>query len=149
MAARFDEGTLQTDSHAVDLISGINAGVNAGSSVAPVSASSNGILVYEQNAETGRSKRMLWFDRSGKQIGALGDVGYYETPSISPRGDKIAVSVGDSQTPGEIWVYDIADSLKRRLTFSGYFNVAPTWSADEKVVAFLSNREGTKIRSYQ
>ena len=43
------------------------------------SASENGALVYQTGAETANSQ-LLWFDRTGKQIGALGDPADLQRP---------------------------------------------------------------------
>ena len=43
------------------------------------SASENGALVYQTGAETANSQ-LLWFDRTGKQIGALGDPAALQRP---------------------------------------------------------------------
>ena len=48
------------------------------------SASENGALAYQTGAETANSQ-LLWFDRTGKQIGELGDPAAYSCPGAFSR----------------------------------------------------------------
>jgi eukaryotic-like serine/threonine-protein kinase len=147
MAQRFDASKLQLSGEMEPVVKDVSF---ATYQLAPFTVSENSVLAYSPGAGILPSLRLLWFDRSGKQIGQTGTTAYYETPRISPQGDKLAVSVGDAQSgPGQIWVYDLLDGLKRRITFSGFFDVAPAWSADGKTLAFPSSRGGTPVHLYQ
>jgi eukaryotic-like serine/threonine-protein kinase len=147
MAQRFDASSLQLTGDAQPLVTGVE--LAPGYFLPPFTVSENGILAYSPGV--GESPlQLLWFDRTGKQVGQTGPTRFYETPRISPQGDKLAVSVGDAESgPGQIWVYDLLDGLKRRITFSGFFDVAPAWSADGKTLAFVSSRGGTPPHAYQ
>jgi Tol biopolymer transport system component len=106
------------------------------------SASENGILVYSEGGAAG-SRQLVWFDRSGKQVGAVPGADTYSDPHISPDGKILAFSL---ESPGtDIWLYDIARGLKTRLTFgsgSSTGNLSPIWSPDARHIAYSSIRSG-------
>ncbi|MGH9734792.1 MAG: TolB family protein [Candidatus Acidiferrales bacterium] len=108
----------------------------------PFTFSSNGILLYAAGAPGYPARRLLWFDRNGRQIGETGAPGFYQTQSISPDGSSLATSVSDAATHGAITVLDLRSGLSRQLNFSNSFNVAPAWSPDGRTLAFHSNRGG-------
>jgi eukaryotic-like serine/threonine-protein kinase len=106
------------------------------------SASENGALVYQTGAETANSQ-LLWFDRTGKQIGALGDPAAYRAVELSPDGKRASVSILDEAGKGEdIWLYDVARGLRTRFTF-GPANFFAVWSPDGGRIVFSSRRKGS------
>src|SRR5262249_54743698 len=54
----------------------------------------DGTLVYSASMQTSLS-RLTWFDRTGKEVGHLGEAGVFANPSISPGGDRVMVDVTD------------------------------------------------------
>ena len=106
------------------------------------SASENGALVYQTGAETANSQ-LLWFDRAGKQISALGDPAAYRSVELSPDGKRASVSVLDEAGKGEdIWLYDVARGLRTRFTF-GPANAFAVWSPDGNRIIYASRRKGS------
>src|SRR5262249_6268893 len=92
MAQRFDaeKGTLSGDAFPVaDRVQYDNATWRTLFSV-----SENGVMTYQIGAAGGSGTQLTWFDRSGKQIGLVGERGRYMDPRISPDGTKIAVGHG-------------------------------------------------------
>jgi serine/threonine protein kinase/dipeptidyl aminopeptidase/acylaminoacyl peptidase len=106
------------------------------------SSSENGVLVYSQGGVAG-SRQLIWFDRTGKQIGAVPGADSYSDPHISPDGKELAFSL---ESPGtDIWLYDIARGVKTRFTFgssSSTGNLSPVWSRDGRRIVYTSIREG-------
>ena len=74
--------------------------------------SENGVLIY-QAGDSLREKRITWFDRAGKELGA-GEKGSYGTLRLSPDGAKLAYNAGDPTT--DIWVDELARGVHMRLT---------------------------------
>ena len=102
--------------------------------------SENGVLAYRPGS--GRTQ-LVWFDRSGKRLKALGEQANYSNPSLSPDQKRVAVSMSDPQTnTRDIWVIDVERSTSSRFTFNPGDESNPTWSPDSKRIAFWSDRKG-------
>ncbi|MGH9482580.1 MAG: TolB family protein, partial [Terriglobales bacterium] len=139
MAQGFDASGLRLVGDAMPLAE--NVAVNGIAKRALVTASDNGTLVYE--IATAHRNQTTWQDRSGKPIAGAGPSGALGTPSISPDGTKLALSISDPGTrKPEIWVYDLVRGINTRLTFSSAINADASWSPDGKSVIFISNRSG-------
>jgi Tol biopolymer transport system component/predicted Ser/Thr protein kinase len=107
------------------------------------SASENGALAYQTGAEAANSQ-LLWFDRTGKQIGALGDPAVYNGLELSPDGKRASVSIADDAGRGaDIWVYDVARGLRTRFTFGASRVNEAIWSPDGSRIVFNSSRKSS------
>jgi Tol biopolymer transport system component len=84
-----------------------------------------------------------WFDRSGKQLGTIGQGEHasFLWPRLSPDGRRLAVQIADpSSSTGDLWVYDLARGVRTRLTFGPGSNYSPNWSPDGAEIAYASDR---------
>ena len=106
------------------------------------SASENGALAYQMGMETA-SSQLLWFDRTGKQIGVLGDAAAYTDVELSPDGKRAAVSIPDEGKGRNIWIYDVARGLRTRFTFDPADQLTSIWSPDGARILFNSRRNGS------
>ena len=105
-------------------------------------AASAGVLVYEMGPAT-VNRELVWFDRTGKQLGTLGDPAIYGAVRISPDGKHVAVVVlGEGGNNRDIWIYDVARGIRTRLTFGQGLHVSPVWSPDGKYVYYLVPTQG-------
>ncbi|HET9741570.1 MAG TPA: protein kinase [Terriglobales bacterium] len=139
MAQKFDAEKLRLSGRPLPLAQ--NVAVNTVINSGIFSVSENGVLVYS-TAVPGRN-HIQWYDHLGKQTAEADVSGYFGSPSLSPDGKKLALSVTDPETgKDDIWLFDQARGIKTRLTFSPGINAEATWLPDGKNVSFLSSRSG-------
>jgi Tol biopolymer transport system component len=106
------------------------------------SASENGVLAYQTGTAAGGAQ-LRWFDRTGKQIGTVGDPGTQSDLKLSPDGNRASISIAGQAANGrDIWLFDLARGLRTRFTFGGSaLQETSIWSPDGSRVVFNSNRK--------
>ena len=146
MAQHFDPGSLRLSGDAAPIAE--HAAILTTVSQGILTAAGKGMLAYETGENLGDASRLLWRDRSGKEVretDASSGLTYLD-PAISPDGRKLAVVVipkgAQSVNRPNIWVFDLARGIKTRITFSSAGDRAPTWTPDGKSIVFSSNRGG-------
>jgi dipeptidyl aminopeptidase/acylaminoacyl peptidase len=98
---------------------------------------SEGMLAYQATGHVGT--QLTWLDRSGKQLGTLGDREAYDNIRISPQGDRVAVVLG---SPEDIWIFDVSRGVRTRFTFNPERDAVPVWSPDGLQIIFTSGKSG-------
>jgi len=104
-----------------------------------LSLSDNGMMLYASGGVTG-PENLTWYDRSGKRLGTIGEPGAFQEIDLSPDEKKLAVTDANSAA-ASIWIYDLADKLKNRLTFNSGVSRNATWSPDGREIAFTSHQQ--------
>ncbi|MGA3053594.1 MAG: protein kinase [Candidatus Korobacteraceae bacterium] len=104
-----------------------------------LSASTDGMMLYASGTASG-TEILTWYDRSGKRLGTVGEQGEFYDLDLSPDEKKVATTELNTAT-ATIWIRDLANNLKSRLTFSDGAHLTPLWSPDGKEVAFTSNQQ--------
>jgi eukaryotic-like serine/threonine-protein kinase len=138
VAQPFDAKALETRGEPIPLAEKIGTD-NVG--LARFSVSRNGVLVYRTAQSAGR---LLWRDRTGRELESPGDPGVYNNPAISPTGDRVAYNLGDPRTgKQDIWVRDLARGITSRFSLGTGDNFRPIWSPDGAAIVFGSDRGGS------
>jgi serine/threonine protein kinase len=139
VAQRFDAARLRLSGEPLSLpeLLGMHW-INTGRAM--FSVSPGGVLAY-QEAEPRRGARLVWRDRSGRQLRSIeappGSSGGF---SIAPDEKRAVVTAQDENTLDDLWVVDLERATSLRLTASHGSNVFGVWSPDGRRIAFRSNR---------
>ena len=139
MAQRFDPERLQTTGDAFPIGEQVRTGRVLGTGI--FSVSEEGVLVYQSGPGDSGSE-LIWFDRTNKPIGKLGDQSPYNSLSLSPDGKSATVAVSTQLGAANIWLYEVGRGLKRPFTFGPALTRAQVWSPDGASIFFTSNRKG-------
>jgi|SRR5215472_6834432 len=102
----------------------------------PFSVSDDGKLLYV----TGQGPvgaQLVWYDRTGKVLGTLGEATAYSSVAISPDGSRV---VADTQQQ-RILLLD-SRGTRTLVTLSSHFGPFPTWSGDGRYVYFTAQASG-------
>jgi len=131
-AQRFNASTMTAEGDPILLADGIEGSF---------SVSNNGLLFYRKGSNAPPAKQLIWFDRSGKQVGEVGASANYGNVELSPKGDRVAVDINTNGNR-DLWVIDIARAVPSRITFENSPEWSPSWSSDESRLIFGSTRNG-------
>jgi len=109
---------------------------------ADFSASTDGLLAF-RTGSAGGTFQLTWVDRSGKQLGLLGEPDNINDFEFSPDRKNVAAAVapGGTINNGNIWIYDAARGLRTRFTFDPAVDSSPVWSPDGRSIIFASRRK--------
>ena len=136
VAQRFDAKAQKTLGEPVPLAEQIGTD-SVG--LARFSVSREGTLAY-RTGESG--SRLLWVDRTGKEIETAGDPGEIGNPALSPAGDRLAFGLVDPRSgKASIWIRDLRRGVTSRFTFGATGEHIPLWSPDGSRMVFSVIRE--------
>ncbi len=139
MAQPFDAESQKTAGEAFP--TGEQVAYSGRRQLADFAVSDNGVLSYRTSALL--PSQLVWFDRTGRQAGAVADPDYYGTLGLSPDGRRIAVFRFDPKTEdGDIWLYELSRNSATRFTFEPAFYASPVWSPDGGRLVFAAGLKG-------
>jgi serine/threonine protein kinase len=99
------------------------------------SASNTGVLVCQTGGSV--ASRLLWYDRSGHELGSTGPDGTYWEPTLSPDGRSLAVPRMDREAvASSIWIMDLERGALTRISSQPVVASTPLWSADGRRVVY-------------
>jgi len=86
---------------------------------------------FAQSSRPAILSRLIWFDRNGQRLGAIGPIADHGNLEISPDGSRVAVAVADaSRTTRDIWMYDLASDERTQFTSGPSDENWLIWSPD-------------------
>ena len=104
-------------------------------------ASDTGMIVAQSGAGVSLSQ-LVWFDRTGKELGVVGRPDVYANVSLAPTGKSVAVDKTDiGSGNADVWIYDLQRDSTRRMTFDPAIDAMPVWSPDASRLVFSSSRQ--------
>ena len=132
LATRLDLETLTTSGRGVVLFDDISP------SGRPLWSAGGGVLVYRpRNVDL----RFVWVSRGGAEVSLPSPPKPYVAPSLSPRGDRIAVQIAD-EGKRDIWMFNIEGQALSRFTSDGASEY-PMWAPDGQHIGVSRRREDT------
>ena len=117
---------------------------------ASFSVSQSGMLAYHGAADGGLKTRLVVIDRNGEETAVIDETDVYYHLSISPDGKRLACTAGGGATLANtlsIWLYEIGNGRRTRLSFSDGADISPVWSPDGKRIAYSTIYPGSPTRT--
>ena len=108
-----------------------------------VSVSGTGTIAFRTRSAAAR-RQFVWFDRSGKELGQIGESvnTSLNSPSLSPDGQRVALYRGVEGANPDIWLFETKRGVFSRFTTDAADDVGPVWSPAGDRIVFSSNRSG-------
>lgn len=109
----------------------------------------NGTVVY--NTTAGATLSVLtWYNRSGKELGHVGDPGVIANPALSPDNGRVSVDIADVKANNvDIWLGDLRNGTNSRITFEPAEDASGVWSRDGKWIAYRTQSDRSQINLRQ
>ncbi|MFZ0799443.1 MAG: protein kinase [Terriglobales bacterium] len=105
----------------------------------------NGTVIYNTGVGAAQSA-LTWVDRSGKELGRIGDPAIMANPTLSPDGTRLAVDISDQKANNvDIWIESTTGASNSRFTFDPAEEVVGVWSRDGRVVAYRTDDNGSSL----
>jgi Tol biopolymer transport system component len=94
---------------------------------------------FAQGTRPAILSRLIWFDRSGQRLGAVGPVADHGNLELSPDGTQVAVAVNDrTRNTHDIWIYNLGSGERTQFTSDPADENWLIWSPDGKNVLLNS-----------
>jgi hypothetical protein len=121
----------------------IAQGFSAGIATASFATSGTGVLAYR--ASTAQRRQLVWVDRRGALLRAIGDpeTDYIASPELSADGQTVLVFTQRSGN-NDAWVIELARNLPRRITDGAGAHAHPMWDPDGDHIVFNSPSGATR-----
>jgi Tol biopolymer transport system component len=145
MAQQFDPGKLEI----IDTPSMLGSDIGAlrSLSLAPISVSNTGVLVYQGVGKP--VHQVVWLDRAGRQLAAVGEPSEYGPPRISPNGDRaVLAKIDPGGKSAHLWLADMNGGMTQ-LDNGPLHEGAPVWSPDGTRIAYFVRQSDQNYDLYQ
>ena len=139
----FDPSAAKVSGHATAIANVV--GFQPSTYWAALAVGGNGTVIYNTGVGAAQSA-LTWMDRSGKELGRIGDPAVMANPTLSPDGSRVAVDVADLKANNvDIWLQSTNGAGNARFTFDLSEEVAGVWSRDGSTLAYRSAAGGITI----
>ena len=99
-------------------------------------------VLAHRAGEAAARRQLVWIDRTGKTVGALGLGGdSLSSPSLAPDGQRVA-AYSIQQGNVDVWLTDVGRGVASRFTYDDAIDATPIWLPDGSRVVFRSGRNG-------
>jgi eukaryotic-like serine/threonine-protein kinase len=98
------------------------------------------------DADAYASRQLVWVDRSGRLLSAVGPVrpGLSE-PTLSPDGKRVAVIAGEHLNAQDVWMIHVEDGSALPLTRDPEWEHRLLWQRDGRTISFERRVQGTNV----
>ena len=103
--------------------------------------SDDGSLAYVPGGMLVPDRKLVWVNRHGEVDPLPAEAREYTNPSLSPDGQRVAVSIREGSNY-DVWVSEVARGTLTRLTSQPGEDHAPIWTPDGKQVTFAADVKG-------
>jgi len=142
MARPFDTGKLEFTGDPFPVAETVSL-LPSGAVVGVYSVSQNGVLAFQAGDGSDGSFRLMWRDREGNELGAVGEPASYDEVHLIPGGELAVVALEEAGAgTGDVWVVDLRRNLFSRFTFESGYEYGLTPSPDGNTLYFSSERGG-------
>jgi serine/threonine protein kinase len=139
MVQKFDVGALEMVGDARPIVENIYFITGAAAAVFDVS--DDGVMVYHVGGES--QDEIVWVDRSGETLGAVGQTDSYGDFSLSPDDRTVAIEVYDAgNNSDDLWLIDTQTGIRTRFTYDPANDWDSRWSRDSRKIMFDSGARG-------
>jgi eukaryotic-like serine/threonine-protein kinase len=138
-AQPFDAEHLRVSGEPVAVAEGVTAA--GGLSYGNFSVTETTLSYWGGTAE--QNSQLVWFNRQGKSLGAVGPTGFYHSPWLSPDEKQVVVeSRGAEGQNRDLRLLQLLSGIPQRFTFHPKDEACPVWSPDGSRIAFAAHRTG-------
>jgi Tol biopolymer transport system component len=113
---------------------------------AAFAVSETGTVIYRSGAAATK-QRFAWFDRSGKEVGSVGEPGAFTGNfALSPDAKQLAVSIVEANR-SDLWVMDLSSGVTSRFTHDDLGSASGrdvVWSPDGLQLAYTTHIKGNQ-----
>jgi serine/threonine protein kinase/Tol biopolymer transport system component len=98
--------------------------------------SNEGTLLF-QAGPAGAPSRLVWRDRSGRELGTLASGGDLDEPRISPSGRSVVASMANPDRGNlDLWIFDTDRKAATRMTRGPSDSASAIWSPDGRTLYY-------------
>ena len=134
LAVPFDLERLERTGDPVTVVEGI---LMEPGGAAHFTFSDDGSLAYVPGGVLVPERKLVWVNRQGEVEPLPAEPREYMSPSLSPDGRQVAVTIREGSNY-DIWISDVARGSLTRLTSHPREDLSPIWTPDSAQVTFMS-----------